>query len=191
MAVTPERAREFLFGIPYLLTEGVLFMPQRGGQVERGGVPGDVFEATIRSVATPSAGPLVGAVHQLLPKAAVIEVRDYREAFEAVLAHKADAAALNRHAGTYLAERHFPGTFLQIEEPRLPATELAVALWPGEGEGTFLPRTWLGLLDGGLAAVARGGGLARLVRAWGLTENDIASGLRPQGDLPERDHTSD
>lgn len=145
MAVTEERARQFNFSEPLLVTGGAWFALRGGDQ-----------RAQLRAVVTPSRGPLAALINAMFPQIAVQCATDYRAALELVIAGSVDAAALNFHVGRVQAARDFPDLFELPAEPfcRLPLA-LAVAL----GKPSYL----LPQFDTALTSMRAGGVLDEII----------------------------
>ena len=98
LGVTAERQNEIVFGEPIIQTGGALFtLQERPTELAR--------------IVTPSAGPLVAATQAAYPTCSVVEADNYPHALSLVIEGHADAAALNFHVGSQIAEREFPGRF--------------------------------------------------------------------------------
>ena len=98
LGVTAERQNEVVFGEPIIQTGGALFTLQ-----EQSAEP--------TRIVTPSAGPLVAATQAAYPTCSIVKADNYPHALSRVIEGHADAAALNFHVGSRLAEREFPGRF--------------------------------------------------------------------------------
>ncbi|HJM20821.1 MAG TPA: transporter substrate-binding domain-containing protein [Acidimicrobiales bacterium] len=99
LGVTTERQSQVVFGDPIIRTGGALFTIERQ-------------PTEPARIVTPSAGPLVAATQAAYPTCSVVEVDDYPQALSHVVDGHADAAALNFHVGSQVAEREFPGKFV-------------------------------------------------------------------------------
>ena len=102
LGVTTERQSQVVFGDPIIRTGGALFTIERQ-------------PTELTRIVTPSAGPLVAATQAAYPTCSVVEVDNYPQALRRVVDGHADAAALNFHVGSQLAEREFPGRFAAPE----------------------------------------------------------------------------
>ena len=99
-AITPERERSYDFAPPWCDTGAAFFAPAPFD-------PGKASEGT--TVATPAAGPLVQLVPHLFPGLRVLPVESYETAIAEVAAGRAQAAALNSHAGaSHAGSRGWP-----------------------------------------------------------------------------------
>jgi len=98
LGVTTERQSQVVFGEPIIQTGGALFTLQ-----ER---PTDLAR-----IVTPLAGPLAVATQAEYPTCSLMNTDSYPRALSLVIEGHADAAALNFHVGSQLAEREFPGRF--------------------------------------------------------------------------------
>lgn len=172
LARTLEREKEFLFSRPLVWTSGALFFAATTGISQHKPV-GELEDGVLRTIATPGAGPLVASLQALFPGAQVVMVADYREALAFVIDGKADAAALNCHAGAKVAEKWFPGQF-QIAGLRFAKTPLAVALLL-RADTREQADSWLDRLNRGLCSLIAEGKLARLASLWGIPEVDLGS----------------
>lgn len=166
MAVVPGRQVDFLFSRPLLGTGAGLFRP-----VER---PLATGEPGRWRIATPVAGPLADALAQFFPKADVVRIQGgYLETLLGVLEGQADVAALNYHAGAFVAESRFPGCFVR-EGEMFARVQLAVGMWrgrePHQGDAERV-RRFLGRFDEAVRALALTGGLTSIVQAWGLGQD--------------------
>lgn len=117
LGVTVERQRQVVFGRPVVHTGGALF--RLVGSLGRP-----------RSIATPTAGPLLAATRRIFPDCEVLEATDYPDALRQVIDGSTDAAALNLHVGATFAEREHPGAFDLPSEP-FEVVDLAPAYAPG------------------------------------------------------------
>jgi len=129
VAVSAERSRLFAFSRPLAMTGGAWF-PRAGhgwpgDQALRDAAPGQW------RVVSPRTGPLVAQIRDRFPNLEVFECRDYAAAFEAVLAGRADAAALNLQVGRLQAERDHPGLFAL---PQAPFFKVPLALAVAKGD---------------------------------------------------------
>ncbi|HIF66443.1 MAG TPA: transporter substrate-binding domain-containing protein [Acidimicrobiia bacterium] len=98
LGVTAERQNEVVFGEPIIQTGGALFtLQERPTELAR--------------IVTPSTGPLVAATQAAYPTCSVLEADNYPHALSLVIEGRADAAALNFHVGSQIAEREFPQRF--------------------------------------------------------------------------------
>lgn len=123
-AITPDRAGTFTFSKPLMQTCAALF----GSGAT---TPPAIENAGSARIATPRAGPLPGLIARLAPESRVLAVADYQAALAAVLDGRADWAALNRDAGTDLANSAFAGRFAPAG-PGFGQLDLAVAVAPGD-----------------------------------------------------------
>ena len=98
LGVTAERQNEVVFGELIIRTGGALFT-----------LEGQWAEPT--RIVTPSAGPLIAATQAAYPTCSIVKAGDYPHALSLVIEGYADAAALNFHVGSQVAEREFPGRF--------------------------------------------------------------------------------
>lgn len=115
LGVTADRRKRLVFGKPLVRTGGALFAGRGTSLVQR--------------IVTPTSGPLREPVGAAFPDCTLLDAADYPDALSQVLAGRADAAALNLHVGTALAEREHPGLFELPQEPFSPI-ELAPAYTP-------------------------------------------------------------
>ena len=130
--ITPERCAILAFSAPLIDSGAAVFTR-----------PGLVASDNLRdfaghTLATPGKGPLAGAIESDYPEIRLLRVASYRESFEAVLAGRADLAALNFHVGMRMARRDYPGRFSLPDAPCLPVT-LALAARV-QGSSPFIAR---------------------------------------------------
>ena len=107
--IVPERRARLDFAQPYFDSGGAWFV--------RTGSP---LPADGARVVTPAAGPLAGEVARKFPGLRLAKVASYHDALNAVLAGKADAAALNQQVGAYLCRRDFADAFTLPDRPFSP-----------------------------------------------------------------------
>jgi len=115
LGVTPDRARDVVFGEALVRTGGALFRRQGASSLER--------------IVTPRSGPLHEPTGAAFPECELLDATDYKHALDQVRAGRADAAALNIHVGAVLAERDYPGLVDLPNEP-FAIVELAPAYAP-------------------------------------------------------------
>ena len=112
LGVTAERARTLVFGKSLVRTGGALFV-RRGTD-------------RVRRIVTPTSGPLREPVRTAFPDCALVDADDYPDALSQVVGGHADAAALNLHVGSVLAEREHAG-LLELPQVLFTVVELAPA----------------------------------------------------------------
>jgi ABC-type amino acid transport substrate-binding protein len=150
--INPERKKIYDYSEPYIFTGGALFLkfPNRP--------PSDLKELEDKRVATPQKGPLAGYIKKSL-KVNLILVQDYLAALKVVLEDKADAAALNIHVGTYLANQLFPGKFTL---PKKVFLEIPLAIAVSKGsQAKFLKH-----FNKGLKNIKKDGTYAKIIEKW-------------------------
>lgn len=133
-AITTARADAFAFSQPLMQTAAALFGPGRHP-------PPALEQAGNARIGTPRQGPLAAHIARHAPAARLVFTADYADTLAAVLAGKADFAALNADAGAELARRLHPARFAP-PGPRFAPLGLAVATLPGDPQ-KVLPRLGL------------------------------------------------
>ncbi len=126
-AITASRATQFTFSEPLLHTAAALF-------ARAGTAPPALPDTGTAIIATPARGPLVAIIGTEAPRARLLRTPDYNAALAALLAGRADFAALNADAGADLAHRVHPGR-ISPPGPRFAPLGLAVATLPGDPQG--------------------------------------------------------
>lgn len=129
-AITPARAAALALSEPLLHTAAALFAP--AGQ----GAPDPATAGALR-IATPTGGPLAALLSRLAPQAVLHGTAGYVETLDAVLAGRADLAALNIDAGADLIARRYPDRFAPPGRP-FARLGLAVAAPAGDPMGVLL-----------------------------------------------------
>jgi ABC-type amino acid transport substrate-binding protein len=146
-ATVDGRTEIWSFSDP-LLTTGIAWFPPTGAP-----------PPPYTKVATPARGPLIGMLAKFYPGISVVGVDDYRAALRAAADGRADAAALNFHVGTHLAQRDFPTVF-DLPTTPLRGQEVAFAVPAGDPD-RVLPE-----FNKSLSQVLRRDGLTRFERNW-------------------------
>jgi ABC-type amino acid transport substrate-binding protein len=131
-AINPERRKIYDFSDPYLVSGGALFV--RSPNLANKGLKG--FEG--KTVVTPKTGPLTGYIQKRFQKVELLLVKDYLLSLKAVLDGKAEAAALNIHVGSHLANQLFPGKFILPKKVSFK-TPVAIAV-SKSGQASFLKK---------------------------------------------------
>ena len=127
--VTPERNATMDFSAPLIVSGAALFT--RLGTA----IPTNPATLAGQRVVTPRKGPLWAALTRLEPPLVMVDGDSYEGSFDALRDGRADAAALNLHAGLAIAQRLHPGAFT------LPAgsyTPLPIAFAVAKGRHTKL-----------------------------------------------------
>jgi polar amino acid transport system substrate-binding protein len=151
--VTPARRAVLDFSQPIVVSGAALFAPA-------GGPPFRSLEDLVgRTVATPRAGPLAAEIARAAPGVTVLPSTSYPESLALVLAGKADAAALNWHAGLRMARAKHPGRFAL---PAAPYVSVPLAFAVAKGARAAL----LGAVDAEMAAMRADGTFAAIERRW-------------------------
>lgn len=107
VAINEQRRKQIRFSEPIIQTGGAWFITAASSK--RNELP--------KRVSSPGTGPLVSIISQKYPDIEVVKTENYSTALEAALSEAVDAAALNYHVGSYIAERDFPRRFILPEEP--------------------------------------------------------------------------
>jgi len=122
--VTPERERSLSFSEPLLVTGGAIF-------TRKGRPPSaNLRDYAGRTVVTPRRGPLYAPIARQYPELALLDGESYEGSFDALLAGRADLAALNWQAGIRMANRRYPG---RVELPEAPYVSVPLAFAVGKG----------------------------------------------------------
>ncbi|MFN0303166.1 MAG: substrate-binding periplasmic protein [Burkholderiales bacterium] len=127
--VTPERLKTMRFSDPLIVSGGATFTrtdarPEPNLRAYAG-----------KTLVTPRKGPLWMNVERNHPDITLVDGDSYEGSFTALIAGKADVAALNLHAGIAIATRLFPG---QIRMPSEPYTPLPISFAIAKGGPTAL-----------------------------------------------------
>lgn len=149
VGINEQRSKQTRFSEPILQT-GAAWFRTSGSSTD---------DTPPRRVSTPGTGPLVTIVNQRYPGIGVITTENYSTALETVLSGAVDAAALNYHAGRYIAERDFPKRFLLPEEP-FHSLPLAMAF------NNTMPDALVNEINGSLQALRNSGFLQRLTATY-------------------------
>jgi ABC-type amino acid transport substrate-binding protein len=112
-----------------------------------------------RRVVTPRKGPLWASLAREHPRIELIDGEGYEQSFAMLRDGRADAAALNLHAGIAIANRLHPGAF---HLPSTPYAPLAIAFAVAKGKHPEL----VAAIDAHLPAFTAEGHYAELERAW-------------------------
>jgi len=123
--VTPARRQALDFSKTLVVTGAAIFARADSN------APTDVAAYRGRTVVTPALGPLAQQIRQQHPEVRVMTVDTYEQSLEAVLAHRADAAALNFQVGIRLVRSRFPGRF---DLPVRPYAEVPLAFAVAKGK---------------------------------------------------------
>jgi ABC-type amino acid transport substrate-binding protein len=149
---TPDKRAAMDLSGPIVMTGGALFVPAASP-------PATLKDLAGKTLVTPRAGPLGGQLSRMVPEVKLVLSTDYGESFDLVLAGKADAAALNFHAGIRLARAKYAGKFRLPEQP-IVAVPMMFAVRKGERAEL------LKIFDRQLAAMRADGALAAIERRW-------------------------
>ena len=151
--VTPERLKTMAFSETLIVSGGAIFT--------RAGVAAsaNLRDYDGQTVATPRKGPLWAQIEKQYPQLKLIDGDSYQGSFDAVLAGRADIAALNLHAGIAIAKRLYPGKFGLPAEPYVP---LPIAFATARGKHAEL----ISALNDALAGARRDGTWQRIHDKW-------------------------
>ncbi len=119
--VTAERLQTMTFSDPLIVSGGAAFT--RATPTDARPAAGLHAYAGMRLV-TPRKGPLWAQVARDHPDITLVDGDSYEGTFAALIAGRADVAALNLHAGIAIANRLFPG---RIHTPAAPYTPLPIS----------------------------------------------------------------
>lgn len=151
--ITPERLKTMIFSAPLLISGGAIFT--------RAGAPntGQPVALDGKTVVTPRKGPLWTNIETKHPTIRLLDGDSYEGSFAALLDGRADAAALNLHAGIAIAKRLHPG---RLELPTTPYAELPIAF----AIATNGPRPLVEAIDAALPEIRANGTFQRLHDRW-------------------------
>ena len=153
LGIAPENRPLFDFSAPVLTTAGAFYVRAPNP------TPESAVALSGKTVVTPRAGPLADYIQKTAPAVNLVLTTDYEESLGRVIRGEADAAALNYHVATVLANRLYPG---QITLPHSMFREVAQAVAVPKGErAAFLSR-----LNDGLAAIRADGTWQRINTRW-------------------------
>jgi ABC-type amino acid transport substrate-binding protein len=153
MGVHAERRKVYDFSDPYLVSGGALFTEAPNPTFS------DLGAFAGKTVTTPERGPLAGYIRKHFPQVHLLTVNDYPETLETVLDKKADAAALNLHAGRQLASRLFPDRF-SLPERAFVDVPLAIAVLKNQRSAL------LKKFNEGLRHIKEDGSYSAILKKW-------------------------
>lgn len=151
--VSPERRMHMDFSAPLIITGGAAFT--RPGLA----ASADLAAYNGMTVVTPERGPLAPDIRRRYPQIKLLTVASYDDSLEAVLAGRADVAALNFQVGLRLINSKYPGKF---GLPAAPYLEVPLAFAVAKGRNADL----LADFDRALAQQKADGSLERLYARW-------------------------
>lgn len=152
-AIIADRAGRFDFSTP-ILNSGAAWFALADTAFAGSGNPAPGVR-----VSTPVLGPLSAQLKRDFSDITVIDVDTYAGALDAVLAGRADIAALNFHVGCFLAQRDHRDRFLI---PRKPYQQLPLGL--AVAAGTYGRE--VSVIDRSLARLDREGKIGEIERRW-------------------------
>jgi polar amino acid transport system substrate-binding protein len=152
-ADTSERRQTFEFSAPLLATGGALYVRAPNLAPDSlGGLEG-------KTVVTPRTGPLVAVIEKTAPAVKLVVTANYEDSLQLLVNGEADAAALNVHVGSRLANRLHPGKIVGAQKMFFEVP-LAVMVRKGQ-QATFLRD-----LNAGLAAIRANGTWGAINERW-------------------------
>lgn len=151
--VVPARRSVFEYSSSLLRSGAALFVSPEATLASTG----DIGRFGGRAVATPRRGMLASLLRTRYPGVPLVLTGSQEEALAAVAEGKADAAALNMHAGTWWIRERFMGAVLM---PRRPFLELDLAMATSRRRTDGLMKR----IEGALATLRARGVLESLFR---------------------------
>ncbi len=151
--VTPERLKTMSFSDPLIVSGGAIF-----ARTDARPEP-NLRDYAGKTLVTPRKGPLWMNVERNHPDITLVDGDSYEGSFTALIAGKADVAALNLHAGIAIATRLFPG---QIRMPSEPYTPLPISFAIAKGG----PAALVEAINRELAAARSDGTWQRIHDRW-------------------------
>lgn len=151
--ITPERRRTLDFSAPLLSTGGSLYVRAPAP------APDELAALAGKAVVTPRTGPLAAYIEKNTPQVKVLRSASYEESLAMLVEGKADAAALNSHVGSRIAEKLYPGK-VNVASRMFLEVPLAVAVKKGTQSALIHE------IDKGLAAIRADGTWDAINRRW-------------------------
>jgi len=152
-ADTSERRQTSDFSAPLLATGGALYV--RAPNL----APESLAGLEGKTVVTPRTGPLVAIIEKTAPAVKLVVTANYEESLQLLVNGGADAAALNVHVGSRLANRLHPGKIVGAQKMFFQVP-LAVMVRKGQ-QAAFLQD-----LNGGLATIRADGTWEAINQRW-------------------------
>ncbi len=152
-ADTSERRQTSDFSAPLLATGGALYV--RAPNL----APESLAGLEGKTVVTPRTGPLVAVIEKTAPAVKLVVTTNYEESLQLLVNGEADAAALNVHVGSRLANRLHPGKIV-VARKMFFEVPLAVMVRKGQ-QAAFLQD-----LNGGLATIRADGTWEAINQRW-------------------------
>ena len=122
--ITPERQKHLDFSAPLMSTGGSLYVRAPAE------APDELSALNGKTVVTPRTGPLAAYIEKNAPGVKVVRTASYEESLAHLVEGKADAAALNSHVGSRIADQLYPGK-VNVARRMFLEVPLAVAVAKG------------------------------------------------------------